>query len=96
MSHTPGPWTLRMGGISEEIVAISKRGKAWAIARTTASKCGRDQATANALLIAAAPELLDALKRFANLDADTNSYLVANCTKYCEQARAAIAKAEGK
>lgn len=51
---------------------------------------------ANARLIAAAPYLLKALERFANIDKTTNSDLWAINASYCEAARAAIAAAKGE
>jgi hypothetical protein len=61
--HTSGPWTIECGkNYSNEIVGKSKTGKDWVLARTTAAKVGRDQDDANARLIAAAPDLLEAAK----------------------------------
>jgi hypothetical protein len=97
--HTSGPWTIECGkNYSNEIVGKSKTGKDWVLARTTAAKVGRDQEEANAYLIAAAPDLLEALKEIKNLieqiygDGITES----NATPELLKARAAIAKAEGR
>jgi hypothetical protein len=56
----------------------------------------KTQSEANARLIAAAPELLDALKRLIGEHADLGEvdFTVDECAAI-EQARAAIAKAEG-
>jgi len=68
--HTPAPWTLSGGANGEwDIEAVGDQDKsgtgAWAIAQTFGSVghgLGNEESDANALLIAAAPELLDALK----------------------------------
>jgi len=83
--HAPGPWKL--GGRDGETRGIldanddivGEMRLAWPLPK----------ATANARLIASAPELLAALKRllFEELENDI--------TPACEAARAAIAKAEG-
>jgi hypothetical protein len=86
--HTPGPWTL----FDDEIVAE----------RTDRHLCtvpledGLDPTEwqANVRLIAAAPELLDALKAVLTVD-DRNDLLAGN--RWLKDAlRAAIAKAEAR
>lgn len=89
--HTPGPWVY-MGMVTVEDV------EAWTV------KCadkryiraeGRsyDEAEANARLIAAAPDLLIALKRLyvAMFEINPNDY-----TPNLQEAADAIAKAEGR
>lgn len=81
--HTPGPWNIEPYNIMQRI----KAGQA-----TVALPCMNDdvsaiQCGANARLIAAAPDLLAALR--AMLDDDNH-----DAAK--EQARAAIARATGK
>jgi ABC-type lipoprotein export system ATPase subunit len=61
--------------------------------RVATASGGADHRDANARLIAAAPELLEALELFANLDRTVNSDLWAIDAMYCERARAAIQKA---
>ena len=62
-THTPGPYKIKSGrNYASEIVATSKRGKEFVIARMTAAKVGRDETEANAILIASAPDLLAACK----------------------------------
>lgn len=56
----------------------------------------RDEAAANARLIAAAPEMYEALKLFANLDLSVNSDLWAIDKRKCAEARAIIASVEGE
>lgn len=85
--HTPGPWVK---GVMSDYVAKSASGEI--IAELPCSKASSEERAANARLIAAAPDLLGALKRAMNE--------LAQCTQgdgcnYC-LARAAIAKAEGK
>jgi hypothetical protein len=88
--HTSGPWTIECGkNYSNEIVGKSKTGKDWVLARTTAAKVGRDQDDANARLIAAAPDLLEALKTLATQAESHGAEGI-----YWDKARAAIAKAE--
>ena len=80
VAHTPGPWQ-------------SERKKVFAsspIAFADDYNKSEPEAYANARLIAAAPDLLAALKKIAELP-------VAVGGSYCiDIARAAIAKAEGK
>jgi hypothetical protein len=86
MKHTPGPWTYDRSGYSlyvnsgrELVTALSMDGKRM------------ETSEANARLIAAAPELLEALKSvIAWLDAPDESAFSDS-----ELARAAIAKATG-
>lgn len=94
-NHTPGPWGINGGKTyTNEISAKSPRGKIWVIARTTGSKVGREQDNANAHLIAAAPELLAALKlALSFVPAFTTADFGAEAAR---QIRAAIAKAEGR
>jgi hypothetical protein len=75
-------------GIYNEIKALSKRGKTWVITRITAARVGHDEARANANLIAAAPDLLEALE---DIIASQSAIL----DELTAKARAAIAKAKG-
>lgn len=78
-THTPGPWFTRHNAKSATVGTAS----GCIVAKTT---------DADARLIAAAPELLAALKenvrKYESADSDEPPYM--------ERARAAIAKAEGK
>jgi hypothetical protein len=85
--HTPGPWIDYDG----EVYA----GK-YLVADVWEHPSGDDVARANARLIAAAPDMLDALRQAAiceNQDAFRNRRPVA---PWYESACAAIAKAEGR
>lgn len=100
--HTPGPWSYREPDLGRFIVT-TKTGKASSdvAALVTDTKInimsqGRTRAEreANARLIAAAPELLDALKWvFGELEASQHSLTVKD--QYA-RGRAAIARIEGK
>ena len=97
MKHTPGPWITRLesapmhavqlaGQYGRAIVAYVPAPEGWSLAHQDA----------NARLIAAAPELLDALKRMlAAYDADKARGIAFGNDNAADQARAAIAKAEG-
>lgn len=82
MAHTPGPWTI---GANSSSYGIS----IWSDEHLADVKSNnRDERMANARLIAAAPELLAALKyvrRFLNVDDHETAYV-----------DDAIAKAEGE
>lgn len=63
---TPGPYSVSTGGSNSyrsEVVAKSPRGKPVVVARVPTPNRSPEQATANATLFAAAPELFDALDR---------------------------------
>lgn len=95
MSHTPGPWNVyaeRNGSVrvdSAEVVVANANG-------------GSPECLANARLIAAAPELLKALKEYADPDdcdadgaPDADNSRHGETCRWC-RAQSAIAKAEGK
>ena len=91
MKHTPGPWEHndtdmlqvqgRVMGYSVPISLIQKR------------SVGPMQAKANARLIAAAPELLEALKQLVNRFEQSGAY---DHDHTIELAQSVIAKAEGQ
>lgn len=86
MSHTPGPWQINDRYINNGEKCICE----YIVRResfTTEELC------ANARLIAAAPELLDELKRVLVVLGDIKSYDLPIVSKYVE---AVITKAEGK
>ena len=105
-AHTPGPWKTK--GPSKYMPSISDGGDygilnadgdiiAEAICRVGVNKyCPAEQ---NAFLIAAAPDMYAALKAIADRDiAYMNGRVMGDQIEMrcVEQARAAIAKAEGK
>lgn len=87
--HTPGPWTATKCAMSRDEWRISNP-EAWPIFTVL---CGRPEARANAHLIAAAPDLLAALIKLERVESSPHSETVRYLAR--EQARAAIAKAEG-
>lgn len=93
--HTPGSWWAGKHRNSDNVVdqiIISDNETNYRIAGLNVSNHGRkeEEQTANALLIAAAPELLEALKAYVALDKDGIFY------ETTAKAKAVIAKAEGR
>ena len=86
MSHTPGPWSAHAHESTDTytIHVAGRSWESWAVAHV--GDCTDDEA--NARLIAAAPDLLEALKNVIRGVPDTWDGVI--------KARAAIAKAEGK
>lgn len=85
--HTKGPWAIEKESESHSIVNRSFEGDEWCIAEVYKQT---DMAIANANLIAAAPDLLDALEALVS---------VLDPYDYPDEqgpARAAIAKARGE
>jgi hypothetical protein len=90
--HTPGPW--HVGVRQAEKIVYDSTG--WAVANATVYHGENDieQVNANARLIAAAPDLLDALQRIAAGEVMTGNFNHAETVhEYQKLARAAIAKA---
>ncbi len=90
--HTPGPWFAKREGFSTVYVE-ARIGGGWVqeVAACGPTEAGQEQQEANARLIAAAPELLEALQSVLNSCLDSQG--LADAYK---QARAAIAKATGE
>lgn len=111
MKHTPGPWKARKGFHADtiEIFHPDKSVKPpfypCEIA-TIASDRDTAKAKANARLIAAAPELLEALKLAANAldkmgdmpysDVSTHAWFSLDCEKIVEDSKSLIAKSTGQ
>lgn len=97
--HTPGPWRadIRLA----QTVVVSERGIVADIARhessTTEQSYSDEEIAANARLISAAPELLEALEQIAAREntADGFERPVLDRKQCSAIARAAIAKAKG-
>lgn len=84
--HTPGPWeTSEVQGTWD----VCRAGGGDMIADLT----GNPRGEVDALLIASAPDLLEACRRLVGISWSQGSLAFDNAV---EQARAAIAKAEGK
>ena len=83
--HTPGPWTFDngMGFIRTDTSPYGE----WAVAKVNIV---RAEAKANARLIAAAPDLLETVKRLREMCADFGAKTA------CDIAEAAIFKATGE
>lgn len=99
MSHTPGPWrtAIRRGYIS---VFSGTENNAEMVADCTNLNLEVKERVANARLMAAAPELLDALRMLVSL-VDHGSVIIDHSDRRetlrdHEKARAAIAKATGQ
>jgi hypothetical protein len=91
-NHTPGPWAFRMTGWQTNPAAIYSPRRPGAVACIPArTSVPLDEQSANARLIAAAPDLLAALV-WAVETADTEQYEA----DWYAAARAAIAKAKGE
>lgn len=86
--HTPGPWSLNKYGEPVDANGENIRAKGLALTNT-------DEAKANSVLIAAAPDLLDALQRLLEfVEAHTVSgEVIPYHTVEHVRATAAIAKA---
>lgn len=83
--HSPGPWTLADGYIIADADGSD-------VAQWYASESTEEQDLANARLIAAAPDLMDAcLAALSQLTEDRAEYLEQDIA----QLRAAVAKATG-
>ena len=95
--HTPGPWcTHRCGFSSVYIEARVGGGMLQEVACCGPTNEGSDQQEANARLIAAAPELLDALRGLLALEEENlRGYDDIDVCAEVQFARAAIAKAAG-
>jgi len=111
--HTPGPWYPARSG--HELIVLSHtavRSGSIAVLGEYWANYPRDEVTANARLIAAAPELLELARRYASDCPDCNGtgrYLRSVCLPWigtearpgdacekCADILAAIAKAEGQ
>jgi hypothetical protein len=90
--HTPGPWRDEMGAFGIQILAYDPEGETIRLADMPADETD-DETQANARLIAAAPELLEALRLIARSDGFKDGTWVGELQ---EIARKAIAKAEGR
>lgn len=90
--HTPGPWKVSRTGEELQISAISTPGY-FAVIRGACAGA-HEQGEANARLIAAAPELLEALEELVGWLAEARLEMGGHIG--LDDARAAIAKARGQ
>lgn len=87
VTHTPGPWHVGEG--SKTPIVYDSHG--WAVANAMTYHNQHDSMDANARLIAAAPELMTALRPFANFACSPPG----DCMCHNCRARDVIAKATG-
>ena len=100
-AHTPGPWTIHESALSSSLVKELHIGTPTRTAACVYDDCAagvlvRSEVEANARLIAAAPELLEALERISTAYDETLRHpIAAPLLQAIYGARAAIAKAKG-
>ena len=91
-THTPGPWSLRMTGWQTNPAAIYSPRRPGAVACIPArTSVPLDEQSANARLIAAAPDLLAALESAIEALIETRYY-----PSEIKRLRNAITKAKGQ
>ena len=92
--HTEGPWKVRGDGSRGQwyVEAPSTRGDYWLVAEASGRSATENQI--NAHLIAAAPDLLDALRACAEYMEEYGAPVEMGSS--VQRARAAIARAEGR
>lgn len=100
-AHTPGPWKMIKGADDDETrcaVVQDNGDKEWLIATVENGAPGDCLATesANAHLIAAAPDLLAALKELAAYLQIEEIWTIEAEVAMVDRAEAALAKAEGR
>ena len=101
--HTPGPWDFTQdGSTAKKLATVCVTGDGWIVGvpfqrETDVNYEQHGTSKADARLIAAAPDLLEALRFImAFYEPGAESYLDTNAWKQAEaSARAAIAKATG-
>lgn len=105
VKHTPGPWVLDPQYLSEvQTEGMKTIASCWheqadgaTITVTGVLPCSLEESAANARLIAAAPELLGALRFILAFYEPRQNYLDTNAWTQAEaSARRAVAKAEGR
>lgn len=95
-THTPGPWHLGLSQSGRRFV-YSSRGEQPLMPNVKLNKTGvTREMEANARLIAAAPEMLEALKSAENFVDDHSEESYAAGQTLLARIRAAISKAEGR
>jgi hypothetical protein len=88
--HTPGPWEV--GGYGGVVIPVNRNGSIICSMHGRDSTYQGDNCKDNARLIAAAPDLLEALKEFVH----PYQSVALTERERNEKALAAIAKAEGR
>ncbi len=103
VTHTPGPWPMQPTGDGKRIVigrGLVEGPNGYEVAEVYSDDCPYDLAEANARLIAAAPDLLAALKDAERIlsyfaDGETSFSGPGTPKTVRDAARAALTKAEG-
>lgn len=91
--HTPKPWFIQPGSLTIYNLSNGDTGLSCAVASVLSNHTGKDAAKANAHLIAAAPDLLEALQEVVDA-ADGDGWN--QIDPLFPNQRAAIAKARGE
>ena len=96
MAHTPGPWTIRRVGIAKDLPVITSAEHD--ICEMRYNTNGRLRLESNARLIAAAPELLAALRLALPIlrQAHDRGFAIKEVEPVYNQAEAAIKQAEAE
>lgn len=92
IKHTPGPWTTK----ELQVYAEDGNGSTLAHVYDPSRDHDHSEAEANALLIAAAPDLLEALRFLLSKVDDLSGYWKEDTDHAVRDAQEAIAKAEGR
>lgn len=101
-AFTPGPWTVNQAGPADDedfifrAVIGPNMGGGIEVAIVTTGSYSDDVEAANACLIAAAPELLEALRALAREASPLMEQWGPRDRRALDAARAAIARAEGR
>lgn len=94
--HTPGPW-MQSDATVYALTPDGKRNRFWtsvqSVCRPEIGEASQEECRANAHLIAAAPDLLEAAKKLIRAGEEGDADLAMEAH---DDLRAAIAKAEGK
>ncbi len=89
MTHTPGPWSTRENGGWQKMIMAGKH-----IITYSTGENQKEEVEANARLIAAAPDMLEALDGLVGIGI-MNPTGSPTLDKLIDQAEAAIARAKG-
>lgn len=97
--HTPGPWAITRRWADGKRIIVEGNQEDWfrLEAHVVCDDCDTDTAEANARLIAAAPDLLEACKamlRTHGVHGPCTHHNCDSCEMAYDKAKAAIAKAE--
>lgn len=100
MSHTPGPWIIQDGDIWDMLPSDEPGIPLFRMPgnRSWGRRLSGDEYSANVMLAASAPDLLEALRAMVTLTETDDEFNAPGTDAYTtlHVARAAIAKAEGR